>query len=273
MEQNQPIKKLISKCFVFFGTIRTSSGSVIARIKQHQIETSDDKLYNIINEENDIRSEGKKQIKLGKPKYTIHHKQTNEVIATVDSKYNVFDIEGNYKGTLPNKTLLILLLLLLFIFTVGMSFFVIDSTVNPNEPHEIYISEENGLVVEDKWNIFAPLDKDEDIFPSKKGSYLFTINNPNDFDVNVDLVFDEKNLYEIDMVYRIKIGTEYIKGDKDTWLSIDELDVDDLIIGENNKATYILEWYWKDDDPIDTNAGINSATYTIYVDVIAEEIE
>jgi len=61
--------------------------------------------------------------------------------------------------------------------------------------------------------------------------------------------------YSINMKYRLKIDNVYIKGNKDTYVGIEELSVQDIIVLKDSTNIFTLEWYWEDDDVNDTIVG------------------
>lgn len=59
----------------------------------------------------------------------------------------------------------------------------------------------------------------------------------------------------VNMKYKLKIDNIYIRGDKENYVDIDELDVEDIILLENSNTLFTLEWCWVDSDEEDTYVG------------------
>lgn len=96
------------------------------------------------------------------------------------------------------------------------------------------------------------------IAPHSIGTYQFYVKNEtkNDIKYNVRLL-DEMNHF-VNMKYKLKIDNLYICGNKDTYVSIEELNIDDIILSKDSTALYTLEWYWDDSDKLDTIVGTQS---------------
>lgn len=113
------------------------------------------------------------------------------------------------------------------------------------------------------------------IAPKSKGSYTFCIKNISEKDVVYGIEFLDEMQYPINMKYRLKIDNVYIKGNEDTYISINELSIDDIIVLEDSINVFTLEWYWEDDDKNDTMVGKQDRDqyYTLNLEIYAEEYE
>ncbi len=284
---NIPMKRIIQGCYIWFNSIRNSDNVVIGKINKDRIETADDNFINNIWHKDLNENYHNKQIKLGKAKYQLKDIRTNKLLALIDNKYNVFDLTGTYLGTLKVKYNILMWLLggsniikftktifaALVLIASFISFFIIKTTNEPIKIENIIITENDGKIVTDKWNIFANYGDDNPIYPGKKGFYNFSITNPNSIDMVIDLAFDEKNIYNIGMTYRVTQNRHYLSGDS-KWHPIDDLKLEQVFIKSNSTIYLVLEWYWQDNDEIDTNAGLqDDAIYTIYVELVLNTIE
>ena len=78
---------------------------------------------------------------------------------------------------------------------------------------------------------------------------------------NVDFI--ENATAPINMKFRLKMDNIYIKGDKDTYLSIDEIDLKDIVVPRYSINIYTLEWCWIEDDEKDSQV-LNSKKREYY---------
>ncbi len=96
------------------------------------------------------------------------------------------------------------------------------------------------------------------IAPHSIGTYQFYVKNEtkNDITYNIRLL-DEMNHF-VNMKYKLKIDNIYMCGNKDDYVNIEELNVDDIILTKDSTTLYTLEWYWEDNDELDTIVGTES---------------
>lgn len=169
--------------------------------------------------------------------------------------------KDNYKKTI----MIIIVIILIFIFwLVGyrmgkIGFRTIDVSSNPEEKVEIIkVYQEDGEIEKDtKLNIFSNIkfNGEEKIAPQSKGSYQFCISNEVEDNIVYSINFTDEMEHLINMKYRLKIDNIYIKGNKDTYVDIDELSIEDIKVLKNSNNVYTLEWYWEDSDVEDTFVG------------------
>lgn len=280
-------RKTIKEWYVTSNSIKNEDNIVVAKISKDRIESGNDDFINGILNCSRVEDANKKQIKSGYIKYQLRNIKTNQLIALVDNRFNVYDLDKHYLGTLKKKnnplgilfggngiikTLKVVFTMVVIIASL-LCFFSIRSTKSPTPVELITITEADGKVVTDKWNIFTDYLGSNTIYPSQKGTYLFTIYNSSEYDVRIDMDFDEENAYNINMLYQIKQGDEYLNGNN-VWESVRTLVVDNLIIKANDKVALVLEWYWKDDDIIDTEAGSQEdVTYTLIINFSADKVK
>ena len=124
-------------------------------------------------------------------------------------------------------------------------------------------------------NIFAneKFDGEKIIAPKSEGSYTFCVKNVTDKDITYDINFDDEMEHLINMKYKLKIDNDYIIGDEDTYMGIDELKVEDFIVTKDSINVFTLEWYWEDDDVNDTIVGSQKSDqyYTLNLEIHAKE--
>lgn len=160
---------------------------------------------------------------------------------------------------------LIIIILMLLIFWLGYRIGRIgykETMAGISEDSEnlinIFEIQENNIenVKENQLNIFnnKKFEYKKIIAPRSNGSYKFAIKNESKTDVNYDINFSDENQLP-NMKYKLKIENLYIKGSKENYISIEELNVKNIIILKNSIQLYTLEWYWEDNDPVDTYVG------------------
>ena len=74
-------------------------------------------------------------------------------------------------------------------------------------------------------------------------------------------------------MYRLKKNNEYIFGNDDEWIYIDNKTTNNYILTGKSKENYELEWFWKDSDR-DTAIGQDKdASYRINIEVNSVVVE
>ena len=77
----------------------------------------------------------------------------------------------------------------------------------------------------------------------------------------------------VNMKYRLKIDNIYIRGNENEYVSINNLETKDVSVMNNSLNTYTLEWYWEDNDELDTIVGTNDdGYYKLNLEIHAEEL-
>lgn len=113
---------------------------------------------------------------------------------------------------------------------------------------------------------------DRIIEPGQKGAYRFYLENRSRDAVSYDLTFTCENEYGIHLKYRLLRDGAYLSGSEGGYLFAEELVFDELTIEANSSSLFVLEWYWEDDDEVDTIAGENGAVYTLHIEFNARVI-
>ena len=205
--------------------------------------------------------------------YTICEKETKEALAHIDIRGNIFNLNGDYIGSVRNYVALIsaaVILIALAIVTTILAILAIRISKGETIDSEIVIKEYE-TVITDEWRIFGTTEPEKLIYPGKRGKYTFTIENGND--INVSVIFDIKDYHnEIDvpMKYRLIGSDGYICGDENTWVDAIEVEFYFELIKAQSKETYILEWMWDgSNDELDTFIGTHGGIYELKVEVIS----
>ena len=109
--------------------------------------------------------------------------------------------------------------------------------------------------------------------PGTKSAYRFRFINNNAHALRFSFTFREENDYGIEMVYSLRRDGAYIAGGEDAYVTAPELSFVGFTIEGGSESLFELCWYWKDNDPVDTNAGENEAIYRLNIEFNAEVAE
>lgn len=109
----------------------------------------------------------------------------------------------------------------------------------------------------------------DEIVPGMRGSYRFLFVNENEHSLRFAFTFDEENEYAIDLCFRLKRDGAYIRGEEG-YIGPEDLSFADFTIEAQSESLFEVEWYWRDNDPVDTVAGENSAIYRLLIEFNAE---
>lgn len=195
--------------------------------------------------------------------------------AYVDQNNNVLTLGDKYVATIRFFRWLPLLLLIIILalataFSVILSAYLMGRSGPADYAPTLFIAHEDGT----EWNesedlpVFANDQFDEQaIAPGMNGSYRFTFENRNQHALDFSISFSEENEYDIELVYRLKRDGAYIAGAAGDggWVELEDLSVSDMTIEESSSTIFEIEWYWRHNDPVDTEAGENAATYTLHI--------
>ncbi len=111
------------------------------------------------------------------------------------------------------------------------------------------------------------------IYCGTKGDFDFIIENKSPADIRYSIELSDINDFCIPMLYRLKLDNAYIRGENITWLTIDYMKIQNLILLAESKSLISLEWKWDENskDDQDTHIGNSeNATYTLKITVKAE---
>lgn len=195
----------------------------------------------------------------------------NDNILTLDDQYVATIRRGNHVWVLFLVLLLVLITLLTFILTA----YFLTRSGNVDYAPVLFIATEDGENWEDTENLPVFMNErfgDSKIAPGMRGSYRFTFENRNANTLLYGLSFTQTNEYGIEIVYRLKRDGAYIAGAVG-YVALDGLGIGDLTIEPHSATIFELEWYWRDNDEADTQAGENSAVYTLAISLTEQVSE
>lgn len=268
--------------YVCYNTILTKSFRKVASISDNTILSKNERFNEVIKNSNAVFNSNAVSSSLEpKIKYIIKD-SNNGVIAKSDKRYNIYNLNNEYIGSIKDITSLLACLftttlavvLTIILVLINLSF---SSRLPSASPEYIRIQEEDGVVVVDRWNVFGRLDEEKKVHPGKSGIYNFFLVNESREDLKVTLKFDEKNLHRITMRFRLSCNDVYLSGN-DEYMTIEELnqlDMSELFVKSNSQLRFRLDWKWVSiSDEDDTRIGsLDKAEYTIMVKVYFESKE
>ena len=108
------------------------------------------------------------------------------------------------------------------------------------------------------------------IAPESSNSYIFEVKNKQTVKMIYKFNFQELNLYNINMKYKVKVNNVYVYSN---WESITNISLQNLEINPNSTDRIELIWKWIEETPDkDTSIGINpNASYMIKIHFYGEE--
>ena len=195
--------------------------------------------------------------------------------AYVDQNNNVLASGDRYLATLRYFRWLPLLLLVIILalataFSVILSAYLMGRSGPADYAPTLFIAHEDGTEWDESENL-PVFDNDrfdeQAIAPGMNGSYRFTFENRNRHALDFSVSFSEENEYDIGLVYRLKRDGTYIAGSAgdEGWVELEDLSVSGMTIEESSSTVFEIEWYWRHNDPVDTEAGENAADYTLRI--------
>lgn len=191
----------------------------------------------------------------------------------VDANDNILSLANKYIATIRHiklwPLLLILILAAVTLVSVILSAYFLTRS-GSGTAEFTFVAGEGGIAWEDSENLPVFMNErfgDTVIAPGMEGSYTFTFENRNENALVFSLSFSEDNAYGIGLVYRLVRDGVYISGAD--YLHAGELGVDGMTIEAQSASVFRIEWFWQDNDPVDTAAGENGATYTLHISYTA----
>ena len=109
------------------------------------------------------------------------------------------------------------------------------------------------------------------IAPEDSNVYQFVIKNNTQSNVKYNMTFIENNPHSINIKYKLKKGDTYLAGNKNNYVSYDELNQTKIKINKNSSDTYYLEWKWISSEEDTKFQNINKA-YDLSIQIEAESI-
>lgn len=185
-----------------------------------------------------------------------------------EKNINIYELDNKINRTRRQVNIIIILLIILIIillifgilgYKIGkIGYKEVSTGVNEPDVDIINVTENDIKINKDtQLNIFnnKKFDENKIIAPHSKGTYKFCVKNQANRDITYNIKLEDQMKYLINMKYKLKIDNIYIRGNENTYVSINELNVNDIIVMKDSNNIYSLEWYWEDDNEKDTYIG------------------
>lgn len=198
-------------------------------------------------------------------------------------------LEKREKDKRTKTILIIIIIILLLLFWLlgyrmgRIGFGAKDATANPNDIADEKISlikvmqDDLQITKDTQLDIFSNVkyDGEKIIAPKSSGTYQFCVSNEAKNDILYHIKFSDEMKNFVNMKYRLKIDNVYIRGNENNYVSIEQLDVDNITVLKDSNNIFTLEWYWEDSDEKDTFVGSQEERqyYTLNLEIEAKEYE
>ena len=177
-------------------------------------------------------------------------------IGLKDQNYaDEYNTHKKYRRINKSVAFLIFFIFLLILFICLKISSIGFNSLEAWEVDKIELTEENSQISNNtKLNIFNGL-KNNKIAPKSSGTYRFSVKNKSNHDMIYNIKFEDDMKSFINMKYRLKMDNIFVKGNSDKYVSIDELNLESIIVPKNSINIYTLDGCWEDDDKNDTKVG------------------
>lgn len=112
---------------------------------------------------------------------------------------------------------------------------------------------------------------DSIIAPESTNIYQFVIRNNTIYNIIYSITFNETNIDNINMKYRLKRDKEYVAGDEKNWITYNELSKTNIKIATTGSHTYYLEWKWFSSDNDTAIGEKGNVNYNLGIYIKAEQ--
>lgn len=103
------------------------------------------------------------------------------------------------------------------------------------------------------------------------GNSIFNSKKSNQ-DMTYNITFTDEMKKFVNMKYKLKMDNIYIKGNEEEYVTINNLNVSNISVLKDSANIFTLEWYWEDNDELDTQIGISDERYyTINLNIEASQ--
>ncbi len=160
--------------------------------------------------------------------------------------------------------IIIIILILLLVWKIGRIGIDERPTSGKSYTDGIVVTEDDiGIEKNTKLNIFnnEKFEGEKIIAPHSQGTYKFYIKNKSNRDINYNIKFSDEMKKFVNMKYRLKIDNIYIRGNEEGYTTIENLDVNNVTVPKDSINMFTLEWYWEDNDELDTKVGTSDERY------------
>lgn len=160
--------------------------------------------------------------------------------------------------------IIIIILILLLVWKIGRIGMDERPTSGKTYTDGIVVTENDiGIEKDTKLNIFnnEKFEGEKIIAPQSQGTYKFYIKNKSNRDINYNIKFTDEMKKFVNMKYKLKIDNIYIRGNEESYTTIENLDVNNITVPKDSINMFTLEWYWEDNNELDTKVGTSDERY------------
>lgn len=141
----------------------------------------------------------------------------------------------------------------------------------------IYVDDKSGnYVYQNNLNIFSnpAFNYKNKIAPGSHNTYNFQVHNSSNMTLNYNIDFSVESEYDINLKYRIRKNNEYIAGDENNYVSIDDISIPLTLLNSDSTDNYSIDWKWFDDDENDNIIGENmKEEYKLMIHIYFDQVE
>ena len=145
---------------------------------------------------------------------------------------------------------------------------------------QVFVNDKNGnYIYQKKLEIFnnAAFEYTNKIAPGSSNTYHFVVHNSTDTKLQYYLQMYEQSEYNINLKYRLKRNNNYIIGNENNWVNVNELKTAFSKINFGTSDSYSLDWKWEYEDGNDiqdTFVGENiNSMYELNIRFYFESVE
>lgn len=202
----------------------------------------------------------------------------SDALAYLDGNGNLLTSAHKHVATLKRPLMVLVWVLIgicaaLAILSILLGALAVPKSETPYAP-TIFIADETGTSWSDQENLpvfYSGEFGDSVIAPGMRGSYRFVFENNNDDAVQFSLDFSEENEHGIGLGYRLVRDGAPLTPSED-FVGTEALGADGLTLEAHSRTLFELQWYWEDNDEIDTVAGEAGAIYTLTIRLTASVV-
>ncbi|MFW5780076.1 MAG: hypothetical protein ACOCWI_01310 [Bacillota bacterium] len=202
----------------------------------------------------------------------------------LDKNGNVFTSNEIYVGNLKNPKRVFIPISIAFILIIFVTLTTFYATVimgragfptiSLNYPQISIMDVNNDLQWSDRQelNILENTYGEKVLYPGANGKYGFVVDNKTSNAMVYNILISDINEHNIPIRYRLKANNIYVASSKDSWQTIDNINLDGIYLSRFSSVVYEIEWFWPDDldDEYDTSLGNQQCRYLIEVKVNAQ---
>lgn len=197
-----------------------------------------------------------------------------------NNEQKILELKKEIENVKRNKNRIIVILIIIILLNLCLLAYKVGKigykeTYSNGENLVSIYDEDINFGKDTKLNIFnnKKFENKKIIAPHSNGEYKFCIKNKANKNIKYSIKFSDEMKSLVNMKYRLKIDNIYMRGNENEYVSINNLETKDVSVMNNSLNTYTLEWYWEDNDELDTIVGTNEdGYYKLNLEIHAEEL-